>query len=401
MGARRAGKTSTLSGLYSILNSDALKSYLSVKDITPDRAAITSLLELRSSIQETLEKKEGKIVLMGSKRNEAFIDYTFEISVPGSEGSLRITFTDANGEYYANGDIHNEDIKRKIDQYDIFVIAVDTPYLMEMYNRNNTLCTFAVGEAYNQIDTIHTLLTDIDDNDGKNAKLVFFVPIKCEYWANHGRINEVTARVEKVYKTPIKALCAYENIEVVILPVQTIGSVEFDTHREAKVLSNEKVQGLRCSPWDSQRLILENGDLYTPIVEDIIQNDVDAKIEGFPLIRPNSWFKVVSNQYAPHNCDQLAYYILQFALTKSLVLKRQLQGKERKKSWWHIPLAIALFATGMGWFAAGVLAYHFISKRLGNIDVDKLQETITAIKDKGLWKTSEDGIKVLNKGLLP
>ena len=63
-------------------------------------------------------------------------------------------------------------------------------------------------------------------------------------------------------------------------------------------------------------------------------------------------------------------------------------------------MAIALFATGMGWIAAGVLAYHFISKRLGNIDVDKLQEAIIAIKDKGLWKTSEDGIKVLNKGLL-
>ncbi len=159
MGARRAGKTSTLSGLYSILNSDALKSYLSVKDITPDRAAVTSLSELRSSIRETLENKEGKIVLMGSKRTEAFIDYTFEISVPGSEGSLRITFTDANGEYYANRDIHNEDIKQRINQYDIFVIAVDTPYLMEMYNRNNTLCTFAVGEAYNQIDTVHTLLS--------------------------------------------------------------------------------------------------------------------------------------------------------------------------------------------------------------------------------------------------
>lgn len=271
---------------------------------------------------------------------------------------------------------------------------------MEMYNRNNTLCTFAVGEAYNQIDTVHTLLSDIDDNDGKNAKLVFFVPIKCEYWANHGRINEVTARVEEVYKTPIKALCAYDNIEAVILPVQTIGSVEFETHREAKVLSNAKVQGLRCSPWDNKRIILENGDLYTPIVEDIIQNDPKAKIEGFPLIRPNSWFRVVSDRYAPYNCDQLAYYILQFALTKSLELKRQAQGKEKRKHWWHIPLAIALVATGMGWLAAGVLAYHYISKRLGNIDIEKLQEAITAIKDKGIWKTSEDGIKVLNKGLL-
>ena len=400
MGARRVGKTSTLSGLYSILNSDALKSYLSVKDVTPDSAALTSLSELRSSIQETLEKKEGKTVLMGSKRTDSFLDYTFEIGVPGSEGSLRITFTDANGEYYANGNIHNEDIKKKIAQYDIFVIAVDTPFLMEMYNRNNTLCTFAIGEAYNQIDTVHTLLSDIDDNDGKNAKLVFFVPIKCEYWANNGRINEVTARVEEVYKTPIKALCAYDNIEVVILPVQTIGYVEFEAHREAKTLSNARVQGLRCSYWDDKQLILEDGVFYKPIVGDVVQNDVEAKIEGFPLIRPNSWFKVVGNQYAPHNCDQLAYYILQFALTKSLVLQRQLQGEQKRKRWWHIPLAIALFATGMGWIAAGVLAYHFISKRLGNIDVDKLQEAIIAIKDKGLWKTSEDGIKVLNKGLL-
>ena len=400
MGARRAGKTSTLSGLYSILNSDALKSYLSVKDVTHDSAALTSLSELRSSIQETLEKKEGKIVMMGSKRTDAFLDYTFEIGVPGSDGSLRITFTDANGEYYADGDIHNEDIKKKIAQYDIFVIAVDTPYLMEMFNRDNTLCTLAVGEAYNQVGNVHKLLSGIDDNDGKNAKLVFFVPIKCEYWANHGRINEVTARVEEVYDTPIKALCAYDNVEVVILPVQTIGSVEFEAHREAKTLSNARIQGLRCSYWDDKQLILEDGEFYEPIAGDVVQNDANAKIQGFSLIRPNSWFKVVGNQYAPHNCDQLAYYILQFALTKSLVLQRQLQGEQKRKRWWHIPLAIALFATGMGWIAAGVLAYHFISKRLGNIDVDKLQEAITAIKDKGMWKTSEDGIKVLNKGLL-
>ena len=402
MGARRAGKTSTLSGLYSIVNSEALKAYLTVKDVTPDKTALTTLSEMQNFIEETLKLRNGKEVLMGSKRTNTFLDYTFEISVPESKGTLKLTFTDVNGEFYANGNIHRDEMQERIAQYDIIVVAIDTPYLMEMYNRENTLCTFAVGEAYNQVDTVHTLLSDMDDNEGKNAKLVFFVPIKCEYWACHGRINEVTEKVEEVYKTPIKALCSYKNIEVVILPVQTIGSVEFSAHREAKVLSNAKLkEGLRCSPWNDLDLILEDGSIYSPKNDDLVQDDPDSKIEGFSLIRPNCWFKVISDHYAPHNCDQLAYYILQFALTKSLELKRQVHGKEKRKHWWRIPLAIALVATGMGWLGAGVLVYHYISKRLGNIDIEKLQETITAIKDEGIWKTSEDGIKILNKGLLP
>lgn len=400
MGARRAGKTSMLSGLYSIINSDALKAYLTIRDVTPDRNATTSLTDMRTTIEEVVKRNAGKTVLMPSKRTDTFIDYIFEISIPGSDGTVKIKFTDANGEFYANGDPHADEVRKKIKQYDIIVIAIDTPYLMEMYNHENTLCSFTIGQAYNQTETVHKLLSDIDDNEGKNAKLVFFVPIKCEYWVNRGNINDVTAKVEEVYATPIKALGAYKNIEVVILPVQTIGGVEFEKHRKAMVLSNSNINGLRCSPWNENDLILENGIIYEPQYSDLVQNDPNAKLEGFNLIRPNSWFKVTGDRYEPRNCDQFAYYILQFALSKSLELKRQAQGENRRKRWWHIPLAIALFATGMGWVAAGVLAYHYISKRLGDIDVDKLQEAISAIKTNGIWKTSEEGIKILNKGLL-
>ena len=400
MGARRAGKTSTLSGLLSMLNSNELREYLSIQELTTSHDSISSLSGKIKKLESVLRDSLGKTILMDEGSTSSFIDYTIQVNIPDNGGSLKITFTDSNGEFYANGNIHAESVKEKIAHYDIIVIAIDTPFLMEMYNPNNKLCTQSVGQAYNQIDNVHNLLCSIDDDNGKNAKLVFFSPIKCELWANRGELDKVSECVKKAYETPIRALCAFSNIEVVILPIITIGGLEFEAHRKALTLSNSVLGNVNCSPIGDNGLLLSNGSTYAISQGDTVQPDPKALIEGFNITRPNSWFKVVSSHYSPRNCEQLAYYILQFALIKSLKLKKQVEEERNDRRWWQVPLAVVLIASGVGAWGAGLLAYHFIAKRLGSVKTEKLQATINKLKKNGLFKVDVDGIVILNKGVV-
>ena len=398
MGARRAGKTSVLSGLFNLMTQEDFSKLFVLSDVSVNKSASEKLQQKSDDIKLLLANNVGKSILMEDSGTDTYLDYTLEIRIPGGNGSLLLSFTDSNGEFYAAGAVEAEDVKKKMQLYDIIVVAIDTPFLMGSFNRSNTLCSRPIGDAYNQVAQVHNLMASIDDGEGLNAKLVCFVPIKCERWVHEGRINEVTQRVEDVYSATLRALCAFKNIEVVVLPVQTVGNLEFEAHRKAlTIVRKEQNEPVRCSPYDDEgsSLLLANGNVVEVQPGDIVTPDHKARLEGFSFVRPNSWFKVVSNTYEPHNCDQLVYYILQFALAKSKLLKSQ---KRKKWSLKRITVATTI-ALGFGIPAAAL--YVYFSGRLGSIKSEKLQASIDSIRDKGLWKTSEEGIKVLNKGLLP
>ena len=76
-------------------------------------------------------------------------------------------------------------------------------------------------------------------------------------------------------------------------------------------------------------VLLENGNMYKLKDDDILQDDHTAVIEGYGFSRPNSWFKVVSSVYAPHNCEQLTYNILHFLISKTLFAKQLEQEKKK------------------------------------------------------------------------
>lgn len=78
---------------------------------------------------------------------------------------------------------HDAEVREKVREYDVFLIAIDTPNLMEAVNSSNKLCNEAINNSYNHVNDIHTFLTELDDKEGSDAKLVIFVPLKCEKWA--------------------------------------------------------------------------------------------------------------------------------------------------------------------------------------------------------------------------
>ena len=408
LGARRVGKTSLLAAIVNSFEDANLKKHLIIEDVTPDKKAQNTLKDKIESFKNFLSTYEGKIVLNQEDSTIAFHDYVINVKLPNENGDMKMIFTDANGEFYVQGGTEDhqskdfEDVLKKMDNYDIIIVAIDTPYLMEAVNESNEFCDEVLNEMYNQTSSIHSLLSNVHDEEGKNPKLVIFTPVKCELWAKIGEIDEVTKRVEQVYDTTLMGLKAHKNIEVVILPVQTIGNIIFNSHKEAFQVTFHNNVTLPCSNVDGNGyVLLSNGDKYKLTTLDNHQPDYKSIIEGYEgFQRPGSWFKVISSVYDPHNCEQLAYYILQFLLSKTLNAKKIEEAKKKKGRWWKGLLAGVVAVAGHVFVAAAMAAYWYLSERFGSINIEKLQKALDEIKKRGLWKQNVDGIKIINKGLL-
>lgn len=406
MGGRRAGKTSVLAGLVNTMVNGDIKNLLAINDVTvlmPDQESLANKIE---RLKESVKSLSGKTFLVDDSKTSSFTTHSLQFEIPGTSNNMTIEFKDANGEFYesrASYDTHGgapiskEQIIDAVKEADVYVIAIDTPYLMEAVNPGNELCDESINMAYNHVDDIHSYLTYIDDKDGADAKLVLFVPIKCEKWVHRGEADKVTQRIKDVYKTVFKALDDYKNLQVDIIPVETVGAIEFKEHQTAMICSNNDFVARKCCVLNAETEVrFGDGTCRQIMQDDIIDEDPEGKISEFhSIIRPYSWFHVTGNEYAPHNCEQLAYYILQFVLKKYLFLKNleaKKKEKERKeKSWWkYTKIAIIAFFSipfAIIYWAAGKLI-----EKMGTISYEELKTLVTSIESRGLIKHNTEGI---------
>lgn len=414
MGGRRAGKTSVLAGLVNTMVNGDIKNLLAINDVTvlmPDQESLANKIE---RLKESVKSLSGKTFLVDDSKTSSFTTHSLQFEIPGTSNNMTIEFKDANGEFYesrASYDTHGgapiskEQIIDAVKEADVYVIAIDTPYLMEAVNPGNELCDESINMAYNHVDDIHSYLTYIDDKDGADAKLVLFVPIKCEKWVHRGEADKVTQRIKDVYKTVFKALDNYKNLQVDIIPVETVGAIEFKEHQTAMICSNNDFVARKCCVLNGETEVrFGDGTCRQIMQDDIIDEDPEGKISEFhSIIRPYSWFHVTGNEYAPHNCEQLAYYILQFVLKKYLFLKNlEAEKKEterKKKSWWkYTKIAIIAFFSvpfAIIYWAAGKLI-----EKMGTISYEELKTLVTSIESRGLIKHNTEGICNVKKSQL-
>lgn len=406
MGGRRAGKTSVLAGLVNTMVNGDIKNLLAINDVTvlmPDQESLANKIE---RLKESVKSLSGKTFLVDDSKTRSFTTHSLQFEIPGTSNNMTIEFKDANGEFYesrASYDTHGgapiskEQIIDAVKEADVYVIAIDTPYLMEAVNPGNELCDESINMAYNHVDDIHSYLTYIDDKDGADAKLVLFVPIKCEKWVHRGEADKVTQRIKDVYKTVFKALDDYKNLQVDIIPVETVGAIEFKEHQTAMICSNNDFVARKCCVLNAETEVrFGDGTCRQIMQDDIIDEDPEGKISEFhSIIRPYSWFHVTGNEYAPHNCEQLAYYILQFVLKKYLFLKnleaKKKEKERKKKSWWkYTKIAIIAFFSipfAIIYWAAGKLI-----EKMGTISYEELKTLVTSIESRGLIKHNTEGI---------
>lgn len=255
-----------------------------------------------------------------------------QIQTRGTNRAFYINFRDVPGEYFRAGNGHEEEVRSYIKQCAVFIVVVDTPYLMESANPMNVLCNDGHNMQVNRLEEIQSFLTSINKEDNQ-AKMVIFCPVKCEKWYNAGRIGEVNSRLMEVYKTPIEDLKGYKKMDISIVPVLTAGNIEFVEQKKAFVLidnpKNIKLDDLRndeglirCCKQTTKLLRLSDGHPYTVNGDDIVNEDPEAALTGTRLARPYSWFKTrfhsdpSLNGYHPVNCEQLVFHITRFMLAK-------------------------------------------------------------------------------------
>lgn len=406
MGGPRVGKTSVLAGLVDTMLNGEVSRLLSVKDVTVLEEGSESLADKVESLKQNLRVQQGKVFLVDDTKTKVFQDYVLEFTIPGTNNTMSMKFCDANGEFYEQGRRHEAEIREIMSSYDVFVIAIDTPALMESAKPNNRLCNEAVNRAINFVDDIQSFVTSIDDKEGADAKLVLFVPLKCEKWAKENRLGEVSQRVKSVYGTCINNLSSLKNVEVCIFPIQTAGNIVFVEHQKAMLCSHKGQPARACSMIDNKtRVRFYDGEVrpIDPANDKIAANPQAVIKEGLSLMRPYAWFKTISETYSPHNCDQLAYYVIQFMFAK-VNLAKQLEQNNANFKRKVIKIILTGVAAVLGGIPAALIAYYsykYFMERFGSMTYKQIESLMNDFKEKNIVRRNgDDGVVVIKKSLL-
>lgn len=406
MGGQRVGKTSMLAGLIETMTDGKVKDIVEVKDATESKPTSLKLAKSIECLKWNLLNSYGKTYLIDEGKSSEFEEFMLEISIPNTDSKMSIQFSDVSGEYYDMGRTHDEEVRERVKEYDVFLIAIDTPNLMEAINPNNKLCNEAINNSYNHVNDIYTFLSELDDKDGADAKLVIFVPLKCEKWAKEGNMHQVVDRVKTVYAPSLHALSQYANVEVDIMPIQTVGNIVFQ--EQAKAMSciiNGTIQR-KCAIINQKKQVrFEDGTIENiDLTKHRFQEDNNSVIrENSSLVVPNSWFTTIGKNYEPKNCDQLAFYILQFYLAKVLFAKEVEKLKEKKKKWkWGkiIAITVSTVAFGIPGAIAAYFTSKYLAKKFGTITVEQMLAIVKKIQDGGFVKKNCDGIETVKESKL-
>lgn len=370
MGGRRCGKTSALASLFDQMIHGKTNEFLTVCDKTvletKDGEKQDSLTNKRLELEQFISTGKNNTFLADKGPTSHYWKYVLQLQIPGTDKRMDIEFIDGNGEFFeAGGRLHGETVAL-VKECDVFVIIVDTPYLMAGSK--------VEAEAANVIDSIHTFLMQIDSQNGRKSKQVIFVPIKCEKWVKEDKIDEVIKTVEGYYDATIKDLKASNKTEISIIPIETAGDIIFAELKDPYVLFNMSTnKKTRCAKISDRMVMLPNGK-HKKIGDDEVLNDDDEGVFKFAeemsdIPRPNAWYHLrhkPTAEYSPNNCEQLPLHIVRFMF-----------NKKKSEAWGGI---------------IGDLISFF-----GGISAKDMQKALENLSQANLIKDSGEGIKILKK----
>lgn len=361
IGASRSGKTSILASMLNNIRDNrgknAVNQYFFVNDVTDysglDDAAVENV-ELQENVDRMKDLLKSSINgeyvpkmtgLYGSQNSFKYkMDVQYKTNGIASTKTQTIIFNDIPGEWCANKNYAL--IKDEIQKSQIILVAVDVPSLMYARQRGKASLNTVMNcpdVLFNAIQDLGIGLYDeIVDPVERNKKLndllrmVIFVPIKCEYWLHEGKTQEVIDEIKQVYSATIMQCKQFDNMQVMILPLETIGSCCFSHHsaegnsfilkyanpRNAideyeDLIDNKGV--IRCEKISESTVRLKNGSLYQLRDGDELVSAKERRqhpycYENGTKIIPYAWFKAESNNYAPKYCELLFCRILKFTI---------------------------------------------------------------------------------------
>lgn len=372
LGGRRSGKSTILGAMIESINNSPVAEYFQCDDRT-DYSLFTGYTITRKieNLKKNLSRKESDKVFMTQTLADSKIQkYTLWLRLKDRPGKLEFDFYDVPGEFVNPSRLEfSSEMLPLISECDVFVIAIDTPYLME--------ATTSINKAYNRIDDLDVALqSNVIVNDSYDLKQVILVPVKCEKWVANGQLNQVVEKIKTAYSQLIDNFSSYESVSVSIMPVETIGGIHFYDFADPYILENEITHEIYACKLDGNgHVILADGHSFELRSPYTVHEDKDALVDGIKL--PVAWYKVSKDkQYVPKNSDQLLLHILRFLSIKSAMVKKHLENQQN-----FTAILRGLINTVATWWK-GIELGHF-------------DEVIHKLESDGKLKDNIDGIQTV------
>lgn len=373
LGGRRSGKSSILAAIVHALGQNSeLFSITDQTDYTTKNGLGISLKAKRVEIDNYLKERknvsQNSHFLVDMTPNLGTGEYNLETQIKG-KCKVRFDFVDVQGESMeVTSHFHNE-VKDLVTKSDVFIVAIDTPFLMQDINEN-------INTVWNRTEEITDLLANIQiENEEIDKKLIILCPVKCEKWTQSGHADDVTKRVCETYKKMINNWVTHPAVDIWVMPIETAGGIVHSKLLDGYRLFRGKDDrtGVLCSKNNlTGQIMLGNGEIVSMNDDYTIESEPDLSLKFDFTQIPLSWFKVNGKGFSPARCEQPAYHIFRFLVKKEekavLIEQRAVETAPWWKRWWK-----KLWSPPFGSYLA---AYSSL--------IDKMEE-------QHLIKTSGDG----------
>jgi hypothetical protein len=372
LGGKRVGKSSILAGMIEAINHSDIASCIRTKDVT-DYSSYNgyTINRKREKLKDLQKHMPTDVEFMTQTMADSKIQrYSLEFQLVDKSGALSVDFYDVPGEFANPNNLAFEsEMLPLIEKSDVFIVAIDTPYMM--------LAPTSVNSALNRIDDLQNALHHILTKDESDLKMVIFVPVKCEKWAD--QMQTVVDKVKSTNRILIQSLTAYDGMSISIIPVQTVGNIEFDSFHEAKLICKEgEPDTYPCFHLNDKDLRVSNGRVFKLRPPYFVKDDVQAIVDGVNI--PNAWYKVnPQKSYSPCNCEQPILHVLRFMVEKTLLIRSKSEVDDDS----YMGKFLKLISQITDWW--------------NGIDFDEFSKTLSNLQESGLIKDSGDGIEIIHR----
>lgn len=339
LGGRRSGKSSILASIvYALGQNSELFSVTDQTDYTVRDGLGVSLKTKRVEIDNYLKARknvsQNSHFLVDMTPNNATGIYNLETQIQG-KCKVSFDFVDVQGESMeVTSKFHNE-VKDLVTKSDVFVVAIDTPFLMQDINEN-------INTVWNRTEEITDLLANIRiENEEVDKKLIILCPVKCEKWTQSGQADKVTERVRSVYKKMINNWASHPAVDIWVMPIETAGGIVHSKLLDGYRLFRGKDDrtGVLCSKNEmTGQIMLGNGEIIPPSKDIFTEPEPDKSLFFDFTQIPLSWYKVNGRGFSPARCEQPAYHIFRFLVKKEekavLIEQQAIDDAPWWKRWW-------------------------------------------------------------------
>lgn len=406
LGGRRAGKSTILASIL-----DQFRRTPGDICVVMDRTDYTQQIETKDGPQPlpTLDIKINEIKSYLNKHKVLNKDFLVDMSPTYGKGSytlevsskntaVNFEFVDVPGEWMEATKKGYATLIELIKQSDVFVVAIDTPFLMNADNDE----TATINNVYNRIHEISNALTNIqiqtsddlkkydkDLNIVVDLKRIILCPVKCEKWVRNGKADEVVKKVLTAYRDLINRWLNCPEVSIEIMPIQTVGGFESSRLLPALLYYKNESEdyGVSCSEDPISKLLFDkDGKIIKRKPGDNLEEDQEKEIDH--AIIPLSWYRTNGAGYSPKFCEQPAYHILKFLVEKEDHINEVRAQLQRQRPS-YIP----------EWLWKIIMKFFELFNPTFGVYLPVWRDVISKLNRQQLIKTHDDGFKQITENI--